>query len=1010
VGAASSATLLGSYSAYAQDQDAVTEVVVTGSRIIRQDFISNSPIATVNAEALTQNGDVTLDTFLNTLPSVNPAGGTTSNNPGNNGQSNVNLRGLGSNRNLVLIDGRRPMVSASDQTVDLNTIPQALIESIEVITGGAGAAYGADALAGAVNLRLKKNFEGIALETSISDSTEFNDAKEKAISLAIGGNFAEDRGNVIIGFEWADREGMIKSQRDFSAQATATTSFLPEGLYFSSGNAPTQAAVDAVFATYGVAAGAVPAAGSFIGFNLDGTLFSRGVFNSPLQVQNFRYPNDVSVNGPLFPDVYSYNFDSVNILTLPLERRSMMTKLNYQWDNGTEIFANFGYTEYTSASALAPTPIPTVPIRPTGEARSAGEATSAFLTPMSTGVNALLIVPVTNPFIPAQFRTLLATRTGDNANIIGSGATEPFLMRQRTLDVGLRQSNYENTVVQYLVGAKGKLFGDNWRWEAYASEGRTEIDEAQTGNIDTQRLLGLLAAADGGVSQCAGGFNPFGRQGISAACREFLEVSNTVSTTLKQQIVQAYVSGDIAELPAGPLSVVLGTEYRGFRYGFDPGSAGGPISGFNVQDPAGGTNSFKDIFAEALFPLVQDASWAQSVELTVGLRFSDSQFKNLITDEESDGSSDTAYKAELSWGINDIVRLRGSYQRAVRAPNFGELFDGGGSNPQYFDPCSVTSDARRGANGAALTTLCQNAGQLGFGGFGNAAATYVQTPGTQVGLTLSANSAADPETSDSFTLGAVFTEPFGWANLRATIDYYNISIKDPLISIDTNLLIADCYNYYGNNPMYDPNHPNCVGIFRAGGDILGYDNLNDPDGFFPTINGGKYSTDGIDIQVDWGRDVGPGKLQLQLYMNYLLSWKQRSSDDLPNFDFAGTVSFFGAGDGLGGSFPEIKANLLGRYSIGKFDIDGRLRFIDSMENRASVLYPGETSFTGAESITYFDLGATWRASDNWSVRLGVNNVFDQEPATYRPNVQSGTDPSLYDIVGRRAYVQVNAKF
>ena len=174
-GVAASAALFGNVSAMAQDQDAdageLTEVVVTGSRIVRQDFIANSPITTVSAEQLKQNADITLDTFLNTLPGVNPAGTTTSNNPGNNGQSNINLRGLGSNRNLVLIDGRRAMVSASDQTVDLNTIPSALIENIEVITGGAGATYGADAIAGVVNLKLKRNFEGIEVAGGISDST-----------------------------------------------------------------------------------------------------------------------------------------------------------------------------------------------------------------------------------------------------------------------------------------------------------------------------------------------------------------------------------------------------------------------------------------------------------------------------------------------------------------------------------------------------------------------------------------------------------------------------------------------------------------------------------------------------------------------------------------------------------------------------------------------------------------------------------------------------------------------
>jgi len=1009
-GAAASAALFGSVSAMAQDQDAdsgeLTEVVVTGSRIVRQDFIANSPITTVSAEQLKQNADITLDTFLNTLPGVNPAGTTTSNNPPNNGQANINLRGLGANRNLVLIDGRRAMVSASDQTVDLNTIPSALIENIEVITGGAGATYGADAVAGAVNLKLKRNFEGAEVNVGYSNSTEESDAQEYTVSTALGANFGDDRGNAVIAFEYGNREGMIKSQRSFSANATATTSFLPEGLYFPSGNNPTQAAVDGVFARYNVPAGAVPASSSLIGFNLDGTLFSRGVFNSPLDVRNWRYPVDLSVNSALFPDVYSYNFDAVNILTLPLERRSMMTKLNYGWDNGVEVFSQFGYTQYESASALAPTPISTVITAAPGQNRTAGEATSALVAPGGR-INSLLVVPVTNPFIPADFRTVLASRTGDNAALVGSGATEPFLMRQRTLDAGLRQSNYENTVVQYLLGVKGK-FSDTWRWEAYASEGRTEIAESQQGNIDTQRLLGLLAAADGGASVCAGGFNPFGRQPISDACRDYLEVSNTLTTKFKQQIVQAYVTGEAFQMPAGPVSVVLGGEYRGFRYSLDPGAAGGPISGFTTQDPASGTNAFKDLFTEALIPLASDKSWAKSLELSLGYRLSDSKFKNTATGIETDGSSDNAYKLELSWAVNDVFRTRASYQRAVRAPNFGELFDGGGSSPQIFDPCSVTSAARTsGANAARLRTLCATAGEIG--GLGAAVDTFVQTPGTQASITLTGNTAAKPETADTITFGVVFTEPFDVARLRASLDYYNIKIKDPLIQPDPNLYIADCYNYYGNNSNYSDTFKNCTGLFRAG-DILGIDNPDDADGFFPFVNGGEYKTDGIDLQVDYGMDLGPGQLQTQLYVNYLLSWKQQAGPQFPSQDFAGTVQYFGAGDGLGGTYPEIRANLQARYSIGKFDFDVRGRYIDAMKNRASVIFPGETSFTGVPSITYWDASAAWNFSDNISVRVGLNNAFDKQPPTYQPNVQSGTDPSVYDVIGRRWFAQVRMKF
>jgi iron complex outermembrane recepter protein len=970
-------------------------VVVTGTRIQRPDYVANSPTMTVESEQITGHSDVTLDTYLNTLPQVNPAGTTTSNNPPNNGASNIDLRGLGSNRNLVLIDGRRPMVSDSLMRVDLNTIPQALVESIEIVTGGAGAVYGADAVAGAMNIRLKRNFEGLDLRTSYSNSSEEWDAEEYQVSASLGGNFAEDRGNVALGFDFTSREGMIKEQRPFAAIATSTTSFLPEGLYNPGSNAPTQAAVNAVFASYGTAAGAVPATATLIGFNTDGSLFSRGVFNNPLQAENFRYPVDLSVNTNFYPDVYSYNFDAVNLLVLPLERRSFFGKFDYELAGGVEVFAQIGWTDYSSASALAPTPIPTVTIRPPGQAVS-GEATSALVTPGNSVIQQL-IVPVTNPFIPADFAALLASRTGDNAALAGAGATEPFLMRQRTLDAGLRQSGFSNSVVQYLLGARGSM-GETWRWEAHASEGRTTIDVNQSGNIDTDRLLGLLAAPDGGASQCAGGFNPFGRQPLSPACVTLLEVSSTVTTQLQQDILQAFVTGEVFELPAGPASMVFGLEYRKFKYDLDPGALSGAISGFTTQQIAGGNNEFKDVFLEALLPVVD------KVEFGLGYRMSRSQFEDTVKALSSDSSVDNAYKAELSWKALESTRARLSYQRAVRAPNFAELFDGGGSAPQYFDPCSATSDARAGADGAALRQLCIEMGLA-------APDTFVQTPGLQLQLVTAGNTALQPETAETITVGAVFISPWEGAlsRLRGSIDYYRIDVADPILSADPNVVIASCYNYYGSNAGFDAANADCQQVFRGSGDIAGVGDPNDPNGFFPGINGGRIRTHGIDAQVDYGFDLGgAGAVDLNLLFNYLFSFDLQERDDLPTHDYAGTVSYFG--EGLGTSYPRMRANLNAAWHRGPFNAGIRARWIDSMDNRASVQFPGESSFSGTPSMTYVDLSLGWQFMENSELRLGVNNAFDEKPPLYSPNVQSGTDPSLFDVIGRRVFGQVNFKF
>jgi outer membrane receptor protein involved in Fe transport len=978
-------------------------IIVTGSRIARPNLEAASPITVVSGEQASQFSDITLDTFLNTLPAVNPAGTTTSNNPGNGGQSNINLRGLGSNRNIVLVDGRRPMVSAADLTVDLNTIPSALIERVEVITGGAGAAYGADAIAGAVNVILKDDFEGVDLRVSYSNALRDWDAEEYSISGVLGGNFADGRGNAVVAFDYSDREQLIKSQRDFSVFATSTTSFLPDGLWFDGGNPASQAAVDAVFGSYGVAAGAVPTGSTLIGFNPDGTLFSRGVFNSPIDVQNFTGPVDTSVNQSLFPDLYSYNFDEVNLLVLPLERTSVTAKANYEISPAFNLFTQGGYTRYTSATALAPTPIPTVGVRAVGEA-SATQVSSPLIE-AGGRADFQLVIPVTNPFIPADLATLLASRTGDNPNLVGSGADEAFTIRQRTLDVGLRQSNYTNEVFQLLAGLNGEI-APGWNYEVSYSFGRTSIDQLQTGNVNTQRLFDLLNAADGGASQCEGGFNPFGRQPISADCVNYLEATALLQNTFTRKILQGYVSGDVAELPAGTLSVVLGAENRKFDYELDPGAAGGPVSGFNTQSPDKAENEFTDIFGEVFIPLVSGADWADRLELTLGFRTSRSEFTNLLTGEESDPRWDEAYKAELIWSPSADVNLRASYQRSVRAPNFGELFSGGGSAPQIFDPCSVTSQFRQNG-GQGARDIC-----LGAGGGVSASAidNYVQSPGAQASVVTEGNTDLAPESADTFTAGVSFTDFFGLIpGLSGSFDYYNIDISNTIQSPDSNTLIADCYNFYGNNENLDPNYATCTQLLRFGGDILA---VFGPDGNenYPGVNGGTLKTSGIDAQLAY--NFAPGftsddRLGFNLLVNYLIDFKQQVLADQPVIDYAGTASFFGAG--LGTSFPEWKAYLDTNYKTGPFGFQVRARYIDSQRNRASVIFPGETEFTGPGSAIYVDTAISANI-DHFTFRVGMNNVFDKEAETYAPNVQSGTDPSLYDVIGRRLFGSVQVRF
>ena len=1002
----------------------VGEIIVTGSRIARPNLESNSPIAVVTGEQLTQQADVTLETYLNTLPQANPSGTTTSNNPGNAGQAAIDLRGLGNNRNLVLIDGRRPMVSSTAMAVDLNTIPAALVDRIDVITGGGGAAYGADAIAGVVNVILKSDFSGIDVRATYAN-TEDMDAEEFNASLVLGGNFADGRGNAVIGFDYTSREGLIKSQRDFAAIATSTTTFFPEGRFSNSNNPVDEAVVEAVFAGYGVAPGSTDVASGGLSFNTDGTLFFPGVPGSPLDVENFRYPVDFAVNLNFFPDFYSYNFDEVNLLVLPLERHSFMGKTSFEVSPFFEPFAQFGWTRYTSATALAPTPAPTITNRnPLDPAVTESNVRTDLVT-VGNNVANFLVVPVTNPFIPADLATILASRTGDDTRLTGTGATEPFLMRTRTLGIGPRLSNFTNEVVQYLGGARGEI--TDWlRYEAYYSEGRTHITNRAEGAVDSQRLQDLIAAPDGGDSLCDGGYNPFGRNPLSADCADYLAVANTSSNTFEQNIAQGYVTADLAELQGGTLGAVLGAEIRKFDFENDPGSLSGPISGPNVIDIAGGENEFKDIFAELLIPVFRDRPWAQELQFNLGWRMSKFSSRDTITGEEGQDSTDHTYKAEFSYQPFQPLRLRGGYQRAVRAPNFGELFSGGGSAPSYFDPCSVGTQFREGNLGltaAEALSFCANANSGALlsgpalvtaeGAFTN----YAQSPGSQLTIILDGNPNLSPEKADTITLGAVVSAPPTWggflSTLRGSIDYYNIKINDAIITPDPNSVLADCFGYFGNLSV---DSGSCNSLVRFGSFLAQVTNpLTGAN--YEASNEGYIKTSGLDMQLSAYAPMGglfgsEARLNFDLFLNYLIDFKIRDLPGLPVIDYAGTVGYFGQGftGGGGASFPEWRGQLNTTFTAGDFSLSLRTRYIDAMENRAAVQYIGEdASFTGVDSVWYFDTAATWNAGP-MMFRVGVNNLFDKKPPVYSPNVQSGTDPSLYDVIGRRFFVTTGLRF
>lgn len=943
------------------DASTVAEVIVTGSRIARQDYSASSPVVTVGQQALEKSGAVTLDTTLKQQPQFVASTGATTNSNGNGGQANIQLRGLGRQRTLVLMDGRRLPAANSDGSVDINAIPTALIESAEIITGGASAVYGSDAVAGVVNIRMKRKFDGVELDAQYGLSGK-GDAKDYKVSLAAGGTFADDRGSSVFSAEYANRNLIYVSDRDFSLGASRD-SVLPTGLVSFATNAPTQAAIDAVFAKYGVAAGVVKATNAF-GFNADGTLFSTGQ-----TVQNFKTPAD--------PSLYFVNASTVQAdgrrfryLQLPLETYSFFNRTSYDFTDSVHGFAQLLYTNSIGATQVQPIPGP---------------------SSASAGVP---LVPVTNPFIPADLKTLLASRASPAA---------AFALSKRFDASGPRINRNTNDTFQLVAGLDGKLPILDWKWDVSGTLARNKIETLKENYPSRAALQTLLNAADGGASICAGGFNPFGDNPISAACNAYINKRLLSVQAIEQRIVEANVQGGLFNLPAGQVRFAVGAEYREDYYRSDPDalSASGDIiasSGTFFE----GTVDAKEAYAELLIPVLKDLPLAREVTIDLGGR---------ISDYNTVGSVKT-YKADATWKMFDALTFRGGYERAIRAPNIGELYTpvvrgvsviGLAGALGSGDPCDVNGAYRKGSNGAQVRALC-----LATGLPASLIDTYTFAQ-QSAGTTSGGNPKLTEEVADTFSVGAVWRPNLPWdliSNLSVSLDYYNIDLQNAVGTITAPLTLARCFNATGStNPTYSASNPFCGLVSR------------NSDGTIDTVvaqslNLGGYKTSGVDLQIDWRFDTSAvglrdgGRINVNILSAYLDTFKIKSLPGDPFLEYAGTIGNSQI-DVNAISRPKWKTNVSTDYVNGPVTVGVTWRYIGKMSNAANVGATNPTA-VGVPSVSYVDLSARYRLSERIELWGVATNVGDKQPPVY-PAVGS-TDLATYDVIGRRFTLGVKARF
>lgn len=1031
------------------------EVTVTGSRIQRRDQVANSPLVTVEAQAFDESSTLGVETILNQLPQFVPANTqfiAADIQPGSTntvGSSSLNMRGLGSNRTLVLIDGRRAQPANASLVIDTNSIPSAALASVEIISGGASAVYGADAMGGVTNFKLRDNFHGASIDARYG-ITEVGDGEEYRVSALLGTSIGGE-GNVMLGVEWTRRELAKWHERGFfrdeltdstSTGARILSRFNAPG-YEPMSNQPSQDAANALFADR---TGNIPRGGIFL-FNDDNSLFrleQNGIgFKGPVGTGQYKI-----VGGTLRENELD------TWLSSPLERFSLFGRAKFELGRGISAFSrvNFASTDvlssrqrgapiYSGFSASVPfsaTELYAPSLDEGGSTRpeyGAGGSLGLNCTALAQGCTVGEVWPV-----PDDLRSLLVSRganvysttefdpaTGNP--VITAGADAPWRMGLVPLFLPLRTTTNRTQLYQILAGVEGRLGLGDWTWEAYASRGETHTTAAYGGNVSTQRWANLIASPnygrgatfDGGTVTCTSGIPIFERFEVTQDCKDLVTVNTVDRTDLTQEIFEANLQGGLFWLPAGQVRSAVGVSYRKNDFSFTPDPARDVNNIIDV--PAGvfraswtgGQTKVSEVYGEVLVPLLSDLPLAHALELELGARYSD----------YNPGSRVPTYKALLSWAPHQTVRFRGGYQLANRAPNIDELFRGvtntvvGG-----VDPClSAGTGSVSWGNAPDNTANRQQIQQLCSAIIGSGASDFDADPdnyvaniagvaGVEIAVS-SGNPDLKSEKGKTWTFGVVLNSPFqspAAQNMSLTVDWYKAKISEAIAPVSNVTAYELCFNRNGvSNPDYLLNDPlgMCQRIERD--EVSGARVRT----FTPFANLGTLQTSGIDLSFAWRTalaDIGmaslPGSLSLNVSANYLLDFKSQDFPGSPLLVLAGTAN-------RGGLFDYRGVTTL-RYINNAFQAGMTWRFYPELDHALVPTTPDTTSQGVTGSYSLFNVFGGYEVNDNLTISGGIDNLLNRDPPIYGrtpTSLQLGqTLTNLYDVLGRRFYLTARLRF
>jgi outer membrane receptor protein involved in Fe transport len=944
------AVAAGAAHAQATQEQPMQRVEVTGSRIPTLNLEGTSPITVMSAQEIKMDGVRSVENLLNNLPQVfADQGGTISN--GSTGTATVNLRNFGADRTLVLVNGRRlPAGSPSNTAADLNQIPAPLIKRVEVLTGGASAVYGSDAVAGVVNFIMNDRFEGAQIELNhsfynhqqnggpVADAVKRSnyalpgnigaDGRISDASLLLGGNFAGNKGNATVFFNYKKEDAILQSKRDYSSCALGAT----KGTTFNCGGSYTS--YPGLFET--------PAGDDFTVADANGG------------VRPFNDPGDL------------YNYGPLNYFQRPSERYGFNAFAHYNINENTKLYTEASFHDDHTVAQIAP-----------------------------SGIFGLTVpVHYENPFLSNAWRTTLGLNApGDS--------TDTFLLR-RNVEGGGRQDNLRHTSFRGVIGVKGEI--GKWNYDAFAQMGKVLYQENYLNDFSNVRLARALdvvtdaggkpvcrAKLDGSDADCVP-YNIWALGKVSPEALKYLQTPGFQKGSTSQSVMGVNLGTDLGEygvkMPTAEEGVAfnVGFEHRtekldrsvdtAFETG-DLAGQGGPTHG------VGGDYSVKDFFAETRIPLLHKQPFADDLNVNASVRRSD----------YTTGYKTNSFGLGIEWAPMALAKVRGSYQKAVRAANIVEMFtpSGLGLFDMSADPCA----------GATPTDTFEQCARSGV-----TAAQYGKIKGNaakQYNALFGGNANLRPENAKSYTLGLVLT-PMN--NLSFTFDYFNMKVSDVIGALPATTTLNEC--------LVNNNANSCSLIHRDSNGSL----WMDPSAriIANNMNLGMRKTSGVDVASNYRQKLdGMGSFDLALTGTWLKEFVQQDAPGMGTYDCAGLF-----GPSCGTPLPKWRHKLRGTWST-PYGVDLALtwRFIDKVEVSTASdnpllkgkFQPGDQWF---DRQNYLDVAANWNITKTYALRGGVNNILDRDPplggVTSGTYGNGNTFPQVYDALGRRVFLNLTAKF